>query len=327
MYATVVVVRSVLRADLPVLVGLSPADAEAALSGLVAAGLLAVAEHDLNAVTAAPPDLAGEALLLSRLQELHEARGELHRLAQEYRTAPRQRDQSDIIEFIPAHAVAQRFDQIQRRARHEVLIVDAPPHLGPIPTNHTQTARLAAGVRYRTVYDRRGLEDDGGLARVRHYMALGEQARVLDRTPTKLVLVDREYALLPVTNDQLAIESGSVLIHRSPLLDTLVTYFEMLWLCGLALDAPGDAALSEKDATLLTLLLAGFTDEAISRQLGIGRRTVVRRVKALMDRAGVATRMQLGWQASQLGWVTASWRADGLRLPDLPTVAREAGAR
>ncbi|MEV5766731.1 helix-turn-helix domain-containing protein [Micromonospora sp. NPDC052213] len=314
-YAAVAPARTVSRTDLYSVVGLPSPEVETALSGLVAAGLLAVDDDEPDAVTAAPPDLAGEVLLLRRLRELHEARAVLQQLALGYRTAPRQRDQSDIVEFIPGHAVTQRFEQIQRRARDEVMIIDAPPYLDPVPINHTQETQLAAGVRYRTIYDRRGLEDHGGLEQARRYVALGEQARMLDRAPTKLAIVDREYALMPVSHDQLATRDGMVLIYQSPLLDTLVAYFDMLWLHALPLETSGDATLSDEDAVLLTLLLTGFTDEAIARQLGLGRRTVVRRVKALMDRAGVASRMQLGWQAGQLGWVTASWRANGSRLP------------
>ena len=51
------------------------------------------------------------------------------------------------------------------------------------------------------------------------------------------------------------------------------------------------------------LLASGLKDEAIARQLGIGERTVRRRVAELADRLGARTRMQLGIQAVRQGWL------------------------
>ncbi|HEX2771376.1 MAG TPA: hypothetical protein VHN18_02960 [Micromonosporaceae bacterium] len=48
---------------------------------------------------------------------------------------------------------------------------------------------------------------------------------------------------------------------------------------------------------------AGLTDEAAGARLGISRRTVVRRVQDLMERTGSRSRLQLGWQARERGWL------------------------
>jgi DNA-binding NarL/FixJ family response regulator len=57
------------------------------------------------------------------------------------------------------------------------------------------------------------------------------------------------------------------------------------------------------DLRILSLLLAGLTDLSAAKQLDLGLRTVQRRVKRLMEIAGVTTRLQLGWQAYERGWV------------------------
>ncbi len=326
MYVAIAAHRRLRRLPLTELVGLSGPRIDAAVRGLVQRGLLSI-END--SLVAAPPYLAGEGLLMRRMDELHEARVLLEELTDLYRTASGEHTSDELVELLPGHVVAQRLAQIQSRARTEVMMVDAPPYIGALPTNYMQLEQLATHITYRTVYDRRGLEMAGGFERARHYVAAGEQARVLDRAPVKMVIVDREYALIPQQRDLPATEGGSFLIYRSPLLDTLVSYFEMLWMCGLPLDLDGRGAspadLSAEENQLLTLLLAGFTDDAICRQLGVARRTVVRRVRALMDRAGAATRMQLGWQAAQLGWVTAPWLTGGLLRKDIPTAATGTG--
>ncbi|WP_394297388.1 hypothetical protein [Streptomyces albus] len=56
------------------------------------------------------------------------------------------------------------------------------------------------------------------------------------------------------------------------------------------------------DLRILSLLLAGLTDASAAKQLDLGLRTVQRRVKRLMEIAGVSTRLQLGWYACERGW-------------------------
>ena len=48
------------------------------------------------------------------------------------------------------------------------------------------------------------------------------------------------------------------------------------------------------DDALIRMLALGAKDEMIARTLHIGLRTVRRRIAALMDQYGVATRFQLG---------------------------------
>ncbi len=57
------------------------------------------------------------------------------------------------------------------------------------------------------------------------------------------------------------------------------------------------------DLEILSLLLAGLTDVSVAKQLDLGLRTVQRKVKRLMELAGVTTRLQLGWHAYERGWV------------------------
>jgi DNA-binding NarL/FixJ family response regulator len=50
----------------------------------------------------------------------------------------------------------------------------------------------------------------------------------------------------------------------------------------------------------------GMPDETIARQLGIGHRTVQRRVQTLLTRLGAASRFQAGVLAASRGW----WRPE-----------------
>ena len=57
------------------------------------------------------------------------------------------------------------------------------------------------------------------------------------------------------------------------------------------------------DLRLLELMLDGLTDEAIAGKLDLGTRTVQRRVRELIESAGVRTRVQLIWHATRSGWI------------------------
>ncbi len=60
---------------------------------------------------------------------------------------------------------------------------------------------------------------------------------------------------------------------------------------------------THEDLHLLQLLVEGLTDEAIAGKLDLSTRTVQRRVRELIDLAGVRTRLQLVWEATRRGWV------------------------
>ena len=134
-------------------------------------------------------------------------------------------------------------------------------------------------------------------------VAAGEEARVLPGLPLKLVIVDRHTALLPLTLDSALAQTA--VIHRSTLLDAMVNLFEIYWERALPLDERGPAGdgLSGQDREILGLLVAGAKDEVIARQLGVGVRTLRRRMQHLMATLDAETRFQAGMQASRRGWV------------------------
>ncbi|MFF4542583.1 hypothetical protein [Streptomyces aureus] len=73
----------------------------------------------------------------------------------------------------------------------------------------------------------------------------------------------------------------------------------MRWLASVERETEGPTAL---DKRVLTLLPAGTTDLTVATQLGLSPRTMHRRLRRLMDLAGVRTRMQLGGHAVRHGW-------------------------
>jgi DNA-binding CsgD family transcriptional regulator len=146
------------------------------------------------------------------------------------------------------------------------------------------------------------------MATLATYVRAGEQARITHAVPIKLAIADRTLALLPLDWTSQT-PDAAVLVHPCGLLDALVALFESIWALATPLTLTGPdsvaalAEISAEDHELLSLLVAGLTDEAAGARLGMSRRTVVRRVQHLMAVTGARSRLQLGWRARDRGWI------------------------
>lgn len=215
-----------------------------------------------------------------------------------------------IAEVIHGEAEQQHMvEQLQREARKEVLIFVRPPYVAAAG-NPVQRERLAAGVGYRSLYETTALVYPGA-ADMPGFVEPGELARAAPSVPMKLMIVDAERALLPLSGgrDRSAVSSaGLLLLYRSVLVEALLELFEDRWLRGtpLRMPAPGTAGegpgfpgFPEVDEQLLSLLMSGLPDKAIASQLGISLRTLQRRIRSLMESTGTANRTQLAWFVAQ----------------------------
>jgi DNA-binding CsgD family transcriptional regulator len=279
-----------------------------AIAALETAGLISRLTGQPARYQPAPPDMALEVLVRSREQELQRVRLEVARLAERFRAGRDTARPEEVVEVVTTRdATLQRWEQVQRSARHEVRSFDRPPYASDILVNDTERDGLAAGVVFRAVYARAGLELPGRLAAMRRLVQAGEQARVTADLPVKMFLADNAIGLIPLERPDRADSADSALvIHSSSLLDTLSTLFEMVWAAAVPVSfgsAEDQEADGDERQTLLGLLAAGLTDEAIGRQLGWHPRTVQRHVRRLMTELGAQTRFQAGLQAAHRGWL------------------------
>jgi DNA-binding CsgD family transcriptional regulator len=284
----------------------------AALTRLLECGVVVRAGEEF---VAAPPAIALGALITERRDALRRAELALAALAEEHRAVHTGRSISELIEVVTgADAVRHRFLQVQQAAETQIrTFVTAPFVAVPMGDNTAEDAAVGRGVTFRIVLDRNVLAEPGAVAEAIDSLRMGVQVRVAESLPMKLVLADSELALVPLaaTEDE---EPGAVLLHRSGLLAGLDALFESVWATAYPLEAwrlAGDdltvledenVGLHELDRKILALLLSGLTDQAVASQLDLSLRTLQRRLRELMDRAGVDTRMQLGWRAAKDDW-------------------------
>ena len=292
-------------------VGISAQRGAAIAAALESKGLVSRLSAREHRVAAAPPDTALEPLLLHSHEMLERAGKSIAELANLYHSNREPRDTHELVQVVlGTDAVRKRFEQLQHGARDEVLLFVRPPQM-LTGANQTELRLLRQGVRYRTLYDRASLRTPGAMNEILLYQSEGEQSRTVEGLPMKLAVADRSLALIPLSTSDSSMDPGAVVLHSSALLEGLVALFESLWRDAVPMDRGSDdpghkphrPPLAEQDSRILGLLLAGQTDEAVARQLGLSLRTVQRRVQRLMASARVTTRLQLGWYAHRQGWL------------------------
>lgn len=286
----------------------APRHVRQALEALENRGLVGRSPGKVARFTPTAPDLAIEVLILRKQEELERTRIAAKDLVDKLRAAREETSSVELIEVVHGRdAFAQRYVQLLRSASKEVLAFDKPPYVtGGRECNEIELDRLRAGVRWRGIYDRQALELAGSLEVIPRMIAAGEQARTVADLPLKLAIADGRLGLIPL-NVQLGREEA-VIVHSSPLLAALISLFDALWERATPLRFPngggsevassnGDedsSLISTADERILGLLAAGFTDEAVGRQLGLGLSTVQRRVKRIMIMLGAQSRFQAG---------------------------------
>ena len=300
-------------------VGLEPGDVAKAIEILEAKSL--ATRNDGGQVHTAPPQLALGALLTAQRHALGQAELTAAALAEAYHAASTQNAHDLVQLVVGADQVYQRLEYIQHNAETELLaFVQATIEVPEACESEAETTAVQRGVRYRVVTERAMLEGPHSVKPAPH-----EELRVVESLPTKMVIADRSTVMLPLTAPGTRPPEGAAytddgpmaLISRAPgLVTAMLGLFESVWQRALpvhpaASGAANGAAVAEPkeslptplDLRILSLLLIGATDAAIAKQLGLGLRTVQRRVAHMMELAEVSTRLQLGWQAHDRGWL------------------------
>ncbi|MFC9856291.1 MULTISPECIES: helix-turn-helix transcriptional regulator [unclassified Streptomyces] len=289
-----------------------------ALKGLIERGL--ASSERLDGVTryrAASPLLVLGPLLEQRRNTLNMAEALMSDLSERHRSAQTVQASGTPIEILSgAVAIRRRMLTLQRHARFEVrALVQASNGRGVLSyedNHHAVEQELAdRGVVMRSVIERKLLEEPMAATVLSSGIAQGQHIAVTERLPIKLVIVDARVALLPLDPERDEAEPVALVVHRTGLLTALCSLFDEHFDKGWPLHvSEGGIDLASRlnstgahDRQIVALLHIGLTDVAIARQLGVGYRTVQRRLQAMMAEAGAATRFQLGCYAVRSGWL------------------------
>lgn len=208
------------------------------LDGLVGWGLATVEPGRPAYYAAVDPNQAIALLLDAQRRALEEFEQEAARavalLAPAYRAGRAETDPLNYIEVLrEPGAIAKRFGELQSGAQRELLIFTKPPYAVDPAENTEGLELLSRGVVARSVYERSVYDDPAVVDAVRHFIGVGEEARVVDRLPLKLVVIDERVAVFTM-EDPIAGSTGlTIMIVEHPgFAGLLKLAFEHVWDAG-----------------------------------------------------------------------------------------------
>ncbi|MEU1468293.1 helix-turn-helix domain-containing protein [Streptomyces sp. NPDC005761] len=309
--------------------GLDAAEATRVLLDLTARGMVAVAEEAGDAKPDAagdgtgarparyrltPPSVALAPFLVEQRSALHRAETAFSMLTEQYRSTAAHPAGSVVEVVVGAEQVAHRFHQLQRGAQRELLafLVGEPIAVPRDDADVSESFALERGVDFRVVAAKSYLDGPDVAREVRSAIRAGLKLRLVDSLPLKLLVSDRERAMVPLDMADSGGEPSAIVVHGSGLLAALVHLFEKEWAqarhvyadtTGVHAEPVADQQPTEGELEVLALLLAGISDRRVASQLSVSIRTVERRTRRLMDLAGADSRLQLGWHAARAGWL------------------------
>jgi DNA-binding CsgD family transcriptional regulator len=220
--------------------------------------------------------------------------------------------------------VANWYVRMQHEATTELMIFDRPPYVSS-PLEPLEAVVIARGIRWRGLYTPESFSRDGAWDETARLAEQGEESRIVPELPIKLVIADRRTALVSLSQD--GVHHDALVTESPSLVNLLSLVFEEHWSRGLPLftagadDRGAHVALDEatnasgakntiggraatvEERSLLALIGAGLTDDAIAERLGISSRSLRRRTARLMEDLGAANRFRAGVEAARRGWV------------------------
>ncbi|MBO1414397.1 helix-turn-helix domain-containing protein [Streptomyces sp. FH025] len=294
---------AVVRGDSHLPLGSNLGQNDSARDELVRIGLLVPDTDDPDVFIAADPTQLSASLsnswqrqaldLLSRAVSLP---SELQELAQEFHS-PKQLGGS--IEYVRGKAlIHQRVQQDRASGLEEALALQPG---GPRPADvlsvmiEQDLDTLRSGTKMRTIYHASTRYHQPTRDYVATLARAGGQYRTLDEPYTRLIVMDRRVAVIPIADDM----SLAAFIYDPAVVNYLVEeVFERCW--SRALEFEGDRTVPQQVVsrlrrTIIEQMLEGTNHRVIARRLGISERTLARHIAEMRDDYKVDSLFQLGY--------------------------------
>ncbi|MEV0992731.1 LuxR C-terminal-related transcriptional regulator [Streptomyces sp. NPDC049949] len=187
-------------------------------------------------------------------------------------------------------------------ARHELMTAQPGPRPRKVIDLSTDRDRAAVerGVAMRTLYSTSSRSNPGAVDRVNLMTALGAHFRTLTRPFMRLVLVDREFAIVEDHADGRPSFEGAHLVRDRAACGYFAAAFDLDWQIGL--DWHGDEPAQQPtittplQRTILRALCAGKDQQQIAKTLGYSAKTIN---LALSD---LRTKLELGTVYQLVAW-------------------------
>ncbi|MFF3317458.1 LuxR C-terminal-related transcriptional regulator [Streptomyces sp. NPDC003035] len=164
------------------------------------------------------------------------------------------------------------------------------------------TEIIERGVRQRTLYQHSVRAHQPTFEYICKIVAAGGEVRTLDEMFDRLIICDRTVAFIPTSS---AYEQEALEVREPAVVRFLSNIFDNAWSRGipatLARERRPKLVASDLERALARMLVAGYTEEKIARDLGMSRRTIADHTSRLSRRLGSTSRAQLGYLIASRG--------------------------
>ncbi|MGW2542922.1 helix-turn-helix domain-containing protein [Kitasatospora sp. NPDC001574] len=285
-----------------------------ALDRLSELALLRPSAERHGRLRAVSPDIGMEILMARQQAELaaqqmrvEASRAAAAELIAEYAQLRPAAGNPGVEQLVGLDQIRDRLATLTREVREEVMTF--APDGGQQPENieaakPLDAALLDRGIRMRTVYLDSVRNSPHTVEYVNWLAERGGRVRTAPSLPTRMILVDRATAVIPVRGDDTA--AGAVVLTGHGTLVALCALFENVWAGAQPLGEQAsrdEHGLNAQEAACVRLLAEGHTDDAIAKRLGVSPRTARRVATDLMERLGARSRFEAGVRAVQNGWL------------------------
>ncbi|MCX4818384.1 LuxR C-terminal-related transcriptional regulator [Streptomyces sp. NBC_01142] len=246
-----------------------------------------------------------------QLEETARQLAEIPVLVEQLRTCRHARGGDGIAQWIEGKdAVNAAISLAVQSSRHELLSAQPGPRPKRVIKLSTDRDRAAVerGVAVRTIYNASSRSNPAAVDRVNELTPLGAAFRTLPRAFMRLILIDREFAIIEDHADGRPSFEGAYLVRDRAVCGFLAAAFEVEWQLGLDWHSeepaaqPRPAVTTPLQRTILRELCAGKDQQQIAKILGYSAKTVNSALSDLRTRLGVATVYQLvAWWAGPEG--------------------------
>lgn len=254
---------------------------------------LAVDPHSVQASVVAPLGQQGAALIQESAQwaQSFVALGQAYRRSPSTEDGPIARLRGDQIDRFLVDVVAGAQSELltaqPQAGRSKALLQEAAER---------DTEALQRGVSMRTIYQHAARRSRATRTYVREVTEHGAEVRTLDEFFNRLIVVDREVALIPSGDDL----NTALAIRDTALVAYLVDIFERFWDRGRPFDSRESSTIrsiaEEQRAMAIRMLIEGHSDATCAKRLGVSPRTYAGYVADLKTEYESQTRFQLGYR-------------------------------
>ncbi|MER5749037.1 LuxR C-terminal-related transcriptional regulator [Streptomyces sp. NPDC002088] len=301
-------------AELSERLGLPEATIHSALDTLSELSLVRPSYDRQGELRAVSPDIGMEILLArqqaelaAQQQRIEASRAAAAQLIAQYSDLRPDSAHPEVEQLVGLDRVRDRLATLTSEVRSEVLTL-APD--GAQTEDNMRASRplnqdlLDRGVRMRTIYLDSVRNSPATVNHATWLAAHGGEVRTAPSLPTRMIILDRSRAILPVSSDDTS--AGAVVLTGNGTLTALCALFESIWQTAGPFGETSrrdSQGLTPQEANVVLLLSNGHTDESIAKRLGVSPRTARRIAGELMERLGARSRFEAGVRAVQHGWL------------------------